>query len=182
MEQTNYAQNLYWYCIISMSNKFAPQHSITYIHISLFLPASSKGCCLNPKGWCTGTPYHPFSTPFKIQVSMFQKCVHLRSQFSKHITPVLGDSWLPSPKNIRDFFHPDSKSSPFSPFFTLRNSASPSPMAPFLRQLLNELLKSTETSLQLRYKNCGSWELGDEIDEKIVPFFWDTLFYRCFCC
>ena len=32
------------------------------------IPASSKGCCLNPKGWCTGTPYHPFSTPWKIQV------------------------------------------------------------------------------------------------------------------
>ena len=26
----------------------------------LKIPASSKGCCLNPKGWCIGTPYHPF--------------------------------------------------------------------------------------------------------------------------
>ena len=25
------------------------------------------GCCLNLKGWCIGTPYHPFSTPWKIQ-------------------------------------------------------------------------------------------------------------------
>ena len=32
------------------------------------IPASSKGCCLNPKGWCIGTPYHPFSTLWKIQV------------------------------------------------------------------------------------------------------------------
>ena len=23
----------------------------------MHLPASSKGCCLNPKGWCIGTPY-----------------------------------------------------------------------------------------------------------------------------
>ena len=148
----------------------APQHS-TYI--SLFLPASSKECCLNPKGWCPGTPYHPFSTPWKIQVSIFQKCVHLRSQFSKHITPALG-SWLPPKKILREFFHPDSKS---SPVFTLRNSASPSPMAPFLRQLLNELLKtaSTETSLQGKtYKKLlvGSWEMKVI---KPVPFFWDTI-------
>ena len=34
------------------------------------IPASSKGCCLNPKGWCIGTPYHPFSTPWKIQVDV----------------------------------------------------------------------------------------------------------------
>ena len=26
------------------------------------IPASSKGCCLNPKEWCIGTPFHPFST------------------------------------------------------------------------------------------------------------------------
>ena len=37
----------------------------------LYIPASSKGCCLNPKGWCIGTPYHPFSTPWKIQVYIF---------------------------------------------------------------------------------------------------------------
>ncbi len=37
-------------------------HHVYHIHI----PASSKGCCLNPKGWCIGTPYHPFSTPWKI--------------------------------------------------------------------------------------------------------------------
>ena len=34
----------------------------------MYIPASSKGCWLNPKGWCIGTPYHPFSTPRKIQV------------------------------------------------------------------------------------------------------------------
>ena len=34
------------------------------------LPASSKGYCLNPKGWCIGSPYQPFSTPWKIQVGI----------------------------------------------------------------------------------------------------------------
>ena len=38
--------------------------------ITCCTPASSKGCCLNPKGWCTGTPYHPFSTPWKIQAGI----------------------------------------------------------------------------------------------------------------
>ena len=27
------------------------------------LPAPSKGCCLNPKGWCIGIPYHPWNAP-----------------------------------------------------------------------------------------------------------------------
>ena len=35
--------------------------------IKVIKPASSKGCCLNPKVWCTGSPYHPFSIPWKIQ-------------------------------------------------------------------------------------------------------------------
>ena len=37
-----------------------------------YIPASSKGCCLNPKGWCIGNPYHPLSTPWKIQCSIKQ--------------------------------------------------------------------------------------------------------------
>ena len=32
------------------------------------IPVSSKGCCLNPKGSVYSTPYHPFSTLWKIQV------------------------------------------------------------------------------------------------------------------
>ena len=40
------------------------------VHASVYIPASSKGCCLNPRGWCIGTPYHPFSTPWKIQVGL----------------------------------------------------------------------------------------------------------------
>ena len=31
----------------------------TRSYISIRIPAFSKGCCLNPKGWCIGTPYHP---------------------------------------------------------------------------------------------------------------------------
>ena len=27
--------------------------------------------CLNPKGWCIGTPYHPFGTPWKIQAYIY---------------------------------------------------------------------------------------------------------------
>ena len=57
----------------------------------LFIPASSKGCCLNPKGWCTGTPYHPFSTPWKIQISIniISKNHHddSRQTFIKNIPP-----------------------------------------------------------------------------------------------
>ena len=34
----------------------------------IYIPGSSKRSCLNPKGWCVGTPYHPFRTPWKIQV------------------------------------------------------------------------------------------------------------------
>ena len=33
------------------------------------LPAPSNGWCLNPKGLFSGTPYHPFGTPWRVQVS-----------------------------------------------------------------------------------------------------------------
>ena len=32
-----------------------------YTKTEQYIPASSEGCCLNPKGWCIGTPYHPFN-------------------------------------------------------------------------------------------------------------------------
>ena len=41
---------------------------LSFLWLTPYIPASSKGCCLNPKGWCIGTPYHPFSSPWKIQV------------------------------------------------------------------------------------------------------------------
>ena len=34
----------------------------------MFLPAPSKGWCLNPKGSLSGTPYHPFGTPSTVLV------------------------------------------------------------------------------------------------------------------
>ena len=34
----------------------------------MFLPAPSKGWCLNPKGSLSGTPYHPFGTPWRVLV------------------------------------------------------------------------------------------------------------------
>ena len=38
------------------------------LHIYQRLP---KGRCLNPTGWCIGTPYHPFSILWKIQVHIY---------------------------------------------------------------------------------------------------------------
>ena len=35
-----------------------------------FKPASSRRCCLNPKGLCMGTPYHAFITTRKIRVGI----------------------------------------------------------------------------------------------------------------
>ena len=51
----------------------------------IYTPASSKGCCLNPKRWCIGTPYHPLSTPWKIQAD-----IYTLKQRRNHFT--LGDS------------------------------------------------------------------------------------------
>ena len=39
-----------------------------YVFGYIWLPASSEGCWLNLKGWCMGTPYHPFSNLRKMQV------------------------------------------------------------------------------------------------------------------
>ena len=35
------------------------------------IPAPSKGWCLNPKGLLSGTLYHPFGTPWRVQVREF---------------------------------------------------------------------------------------------------------------
>ncbi len=58
-----------WYhwpmgCVRQKPSQSASPHFVVYGCI----PAPSKGCCLNPKGWCIGAPYNPFSTPWKIQV------------------------------------------------------------------------------------------------------------------
>ena len=44
-----------------------------HVYISILLPAPSKGWCLNPKGLLSGTPYHPFGTPWRVQVYIFPK-------------------------------------------------------------------------------------------------------------
>ena len=36
------------------------------------LPGPSKGWCLNPKELFSGTPYHPFGTPWRVQVLISQ--------------------------------------------------------------------------------------------------------------
>ena len=43
---------------------------IRYVSIiySVYVPAPSNGWCSNPKGLQNGTPYHPFGTPWRVQV------------------------------------------------------------------------------------------------------------------
>ena len=45
----------------------------TYHHI----PAPSKGWCLNPKGLFSGTPYHLFGTPWRVQLQVWVKVIIL---------------------------------------------------------------------------------------------------------
>ena len=50
-----------------------------YININtiyIYIPGPSKGWCLNPKGLLSGTPYHPFGTPWRVQVYIYI-CVHM---------------------------------------------------------------------------------------------------------
>ena len=42
------------------------------------IPGPSKGWCLNPKGLLSGTPYHQFGTPRRVQV-----CIHYVSPCSQ---------------------------------------------------------------------------------------------------
>ena len=41
----------------------------------VYVPAPSKGWCLNPKGLLNGTLYHPFGTPWRVQVYIYYICV-----------------------------------------------------------------------------------------------------------
>ena len=50
------------------TKKKSVRYNILCVYVKIYIPASSKGCCLNLKGCCIGTPYHPLSTPWKIQV------------------------------------------------------------------------------------------------------------------
>ena len=56
-------------CLTCRTSRSFWQHKLATWKLSTYL--SSKGCCLNPKGWCMGTLYHPFSTLWKIQVYMY---------------------------------------------------------------------------------------------------------------
>ena len=38
------------------------------------IPAPSKGWCLNPTGLISGTPSHPFGTPWRVQVESYRGC------------------------------------------------------------------------------------------------------------
>ncbi len=53
----------------SPRNDLGPHNYSTSHILYQHLPKGvERGCWLNPKGWCTGTPYHPFGTPWKIQL------------------------------------------------------------------------------------------------------------------
>ena len=45
--------------------------SNTVLLLMLIMPAPSKGWCLNPKGLGNGITIHPFGTPRRGQVSLF---------------------------------------------------------------------------------------------------------------
>ena len=44
---------------------------LLYTLLQINIPAPSKGWCLNPKGLLSGTPYHPFGTPWRVQVYIY---------------------------------------------------------------------------------------------------------------
>ena len=45
------------------------------VYMYVYVPAPSKGWCLNPKGLLNGTLYHPFGTPWRVQVYIYYICV-----------------------------------------------------------------------------------------------------------
>lgn len=55
---------------------------------TVYIPASSNGCCFNPTGWCIGTPYHPFRTPWKIQVYILIHIIHIMIHAWLHLKGV----------------------------------------------------------------------------------------------
>ena len=55
---------------------------IDKLNLQILIPASSKGFLFGSKGWYMRTPYHPFSTLWKIQVAKrFHEVIHHRSVF-----------------------------------------------------------------------------------------------------
>ena len=61
----NSQRSFMWVCL--QGTKRNP--TISWVSLLKFnIPAPSKGWCLNPKELFSGTPYHPFGTPWRVQV------------------------------------------------------------------------------------------------------------------
>ena len=56
----------------------------------MHLPASSKGCCLNPKGWCIGTPYGDPG----MYIYIYQKNIYIHTFSSADVVKVSSLSQL----------------------------------------------------------------------------------------
>ena len=60
------AGKIRWEDFLQFRGHRQPPKNIYNIYI--YIPAPSKGWCLNPKGLLSGTPCHPFGTPWRVQV------------------------------------------------------------------------------------------------------------------
>lgn len=64
------------------------------------IPAPSKGWCFNPKGLFNGTPYHPFGTPWRVQIKTLITIFHVES-FSPLVSFfLLASDWATSLGNL----------------------------------------------------------------------------------
>ena len=62
---------------------------ISRVYIYIYIPAPSKGWCLNPKELFSGTPYHPFGTPWRVQVYIYISLKSLKPPFWQLLGHVL---------------------------------------------------------------------------------------------
>ncbi len=99
----------------------------------IMLPAPSKGWCLNPKGLLSGTPYHPFGTPWRVQVNLCY--LHFLMFTSVLLYTLRKKTWIP--------FHLRTKKNPgdiFSAFFSpLKTPGFPGCATVFSRPCVKEL-------------------------------------------
>lgn len=82
------------------------------------IPVSSKGACLNPKGSVYSTPFHPFTTLWKIQVC---QC-HLTSCRATHLADT-GSTVLRSQSFLGNVGYVKPMRSPQSVIFSCRNAS-----------------------------------------------------------
>ena len=61
-----------------------PQQSSWKFQTNVLIPAPSKGWCLNPKGLLNGTLYHPFGTPWRVQVVFVTQLIRYPGVGLKH--------------------------------------------------------------------------------------------------